>query len=54
MSHLANIIHLTDDRGAVFSLHLILVCPITGNVNFDHLIDVVSGFSTIKLFIFLL
>ena len=57
VSYLVKFIHLTDDRDAVFSLHLIrwhmiLVCLITSDVNFDHLIKVVSGFSIIKLLIF--
>lgn len=45
--YLAKFIYLMDDRGAVFSLppvrrHMLLICPITGDVNFDYLIKGMS------------
>lgn len=45
--YLAKCIYLTDDRDAVFSLppvrwHMLLICPITGDVNFGYLMKRVS------------
>lgn len=58
VSYLPKFIHLIDGRDAMFSLqpvrwYMILVCPTTDDVKFDHLIKVVSvRFCSYKVILF--